>query len=300
MDYIEEASPVKSFASSPVRPSPPYRSVRALQLYFSYRSGVMRNHRSRVYRVEGIVLSRRDWGEADRLVTLFTPDIGKLRVIAPGARKPLTRKSGHLELFTRGRFVLARGRSLDKITQAETRDYFPRLRDTLESVSAAYQLVELVDRFLEEHDENPLLYDLLLQALSWLEQGDNPELALRFFELRMLGYVGYQPQLFRCGICDQTLEPVEQFFSVSEGGVICPACAVGENALIPLSLTVLKVLRFMQSEEWSEARRLRLAEPLAAAVERVLHRYTAYQLERELKANRFVDQVRRLNEGKNR
>jgi DNA repair protein RecO (recombination protein O) len=260
----------------------------------------MQNHRSRVYRVEGIVLSRRDWGEADRLVTLFTPDIGKLRVIAPGARKPLTRKSGHLELFTRGRFVLARGRSFDKITQAETRDYFPRLRDSLESVSAAYLLVELVDRFLEEHDENPLLYDLLLQALSWLEQGDNPELALRFFELRMLGYVGYQPQLFRCASCDQTLEPIDQFFSASEGGVICPACAGGGSALISLSLTVLKVLRFMQSEEWSEVRRLRLAGPLAGEVERLLHSYTAYQLERELKSTRFVDQVRQLNEDRNR
>jgi DNA repair protein RecO (recombination protein O) len=252
----------------------------------------MQQHRNRIYRVDGIVLARRDWGEADRMITLFTPDRGKLRVIAPGARKPLTRKSGHLEVFSRGHFVVARGRTFDKLTQAETREYFPQLRERLEQVSAGYLLVELVDRFLEEHDENPLLYDLLLDALGWLDQGESPELVLRFFEVKMLGYVGYQPQLFECQHCGRELEPVEQFFGIVEGGALCPACA--EPGTPTLSLDALKVLRLMQSADWGTVRRLRLAPALAQELEELLNRYASFQLERDLKSARFMEQVRGL------
>jgi DNA repair protein RecO (recombination protein O) len=255
----------------------------------------MQKHRNRIYRVEGVILARRDWGEADRLLTILTPDRGKLRVIAPGARKPSSRKSGHLELFTRGGFVMARGRTFDKLTQAETHDYFPLLREELERVSAAYLLVELVDRFLQEHDENPLLYDLLLDALAWLDQGEPPALVLRFFEIKMLGYVGFQPQLFECQLCGNDLEAMDQHFGVVEGGAICPSCQPHATAPLPMSLDALKVLRLMQRVDWNTARRLRMEEPLANELEWLLHRYAAFQLERDLKSVRFMDQVRRLD-----
>jgi DNA repair protein RecO (recombination protein O) len=254
----------------------------------------MEERRNRVYRVDGVVLARKDWGEADRLVTLMTPDKGKIRVLAPGARKQTSRKSGHLELFSRGKFVLARGRTFDKITQAETRDYFPMLREELERVSAAYLLVELVDRFLEENDENPLLYELLLDSLDRLDAGERAALVLRFFEVKMLGYVGYQPQLFDCQVCGETLEPLDQYFNVAEGSAVCPRCAGKGNDFLPMSLDALKVLRLMQSGEWELVRRLRVEEPLARELETLLNQYAAYQLERDLKSARFIDQVERL------
>lgn len=254
----------------------------------------MDERRNRVYRVEGVVLGRRDWGEADRLVTLMTPDKGKIRVLAPGARKLTSRKSGHLELFSRGKFVMARGRTFDKITQAETHDYFPMLREELERVSAAYLLVELVDRFLEEHDENPLLYALLLDSLDRLDAGERPSVVLRFFEVKMLGYVGYQPQLFTCQTCDEPLAPEDQFFSIAEGGAVCPRCKANPATTLPMSLEALKVLRLLQTGEWELARRLRLDEGLALELETLLNRYAGYQVERDLKAVRFIEQVGRL------
>ncbi|MCB0076420.1 MAG: DNA repair protein RecO [Anaerolineales bacterium] len=238
------------------------------------------------------MLSRRDWGEADRLITLLSPELGKLRVVAPGARKPSSRKSGHLEIFSRGRFVLARGRTFDKITQAETIDYFPTLRDSLERVSAGYLMTEMADRFLQEEDPNALVYDLLYEALGWLEAGEPVALVTRFFELRMLGYVGYQPQLYRCQHCDRGLQPVDQFFDLREGGVLCPTCRPEGGELTPLSLNGLKVLRLLQGAEWSVVRGLRLDDTLADALGDLLHRYTLFQLERELSSVRFIDDLR--------
>lgn len=197
-----------------------------------------------------------------------------------------------MELFTRGRFVLARGRTFDKITQAETADYFPAIREELERVSAAYLLVELIDRFMSDHDPNALLFDLLRNALGWLNAGEPTALVLRFFEVKLLGYVGYQPQLFHCHSCERELEPVDQFFSVSEGGVICPACHSPSPTHLPVTLDALKVLRLMLSADWETVRRLRTDERLANELEWLLHRYVSFHLERDLKAPRFMDQVR--------
>lgn len=256
----------------------------------------MQDNRTRIHRLEGIILARQDWGEADRMITIFTAKQGKLRMIAPGARKPSSRKSGHLELFTHGRFVVAKGRTFDKITQAETVAYFPELRMELEKISAAYVLVELVDRFLEEEDENALVYQLLYRALGWLEESERPLLLLHFFELKLLGYVGYQPQLFYCQQCEEEAQPTNQFFSIAEGGLICASCQQKSKAVqhIPISLQALKVLRFMQRAQWEIVQRLRLDVLLANELERLLQRYAIFHLGRHLKSLRFLNQVKEL------
>ena len=257
----------------------------------------MQEHRTRIYRVEGIVLARTDWGEADRLVTLLTPDHGKLRAIAPGARKPASRKSGHLELLSRGRFVMARGRTFDKLTQAETTAYYPALRDSLPRLSAAYLMAELAERFAPEHDENPLLYTLLDESLARLDAGEATVQTLLFFEVKLLGYAGYRPELFDCVGCGEALEPVDQHFSVSAGGVLCPHCAPTERAALELPLPVLKVLRLLGSAEWETVRRLRLEPVLAEQIGLLLHRYLAQFLERRLNAVAFMEAVGRSEQG---
>jgi recombinational DNA repair protein (RecF pathway) len=87
--------------------------------------------RERNYRAEAVVLRRRDLGEADRLLTVYSREHGKLQQVAKGARRPSSRKAGHLELFTRVQIQAARGRELDVITQAEALDLFSELRSDL-------------------------------------------------------------------------------------------------------------------------------------------------------------------------
>jgi DNA repair protein RecO (recombination protein O) len=178
--------------------------------------------RERLYRTEAIVLKRTDFGEADRLLTLYTPGLGKLRAIAKGIRRPTSRKSGHLELFTHSQLLIAKGRNLDIITQAETITAFKPLRHDLLRLTYAYYVAELVDRFAEEGVDNRPLYDLLLATLGRLAEDPDPVLATRFFEVRMLGLMGYQPQLFHCVECRAPLTPEDQYFDAEAGGVLCP------------------------------------------------------------------------------
>ncbi|MDI7275067.1 MAG: DNA repair protein RecO [Anaerolineae bacterium] len=248
--------------------------------------------RERLYRTEGIVIKRSDFGEADRLLVLLTPAFGKLRVLAKGVRKVPSRKAGHVEPFMRSQFLLARGRDLDIVTQAEAVEVYQGLREELERATYAFYLAELVDAFAEEGGENRALYALLADTLARLAAGDEPALLTRFFELRLLECAGYRPELQRCVGCGASHEPTAVYFSVAEGGARCPHCGEGATGLLSLSLNAFKVLRYMQGNDYGAVSALRLRTETLREIEAVLHRYLTWILERNLKSLSFLGQVR--------
>jgi len=245
------------------------------------------------YRTEAIVLRHSDFGEADRLLTVVTPYLGKLRLLAKGVRKPSSRKAGHLDLFTRSELLVARGRNLDIVTQAQMIEPYLALRQDLWRMSHAYYVAELLDVFSEEQAENEALYRLFSQALGWICQSSNLPQVVRFYELRALDLAGYRPQLFSCLRCNAALEPVINYFSPEEGGVLCPHCGEGWRGARPIPLGALKVLRYMQTHEYSKCAALQPRPSTAEEVERVLQDYLTYTLERRLKSVEFLNMLRR-------
>src|SRR5262245_13452382 len=249
----------------------------------------------RVYTTEAIVLRRTDYGEADRILTLFTPAYGKVRAIAKGARRTTSRLAGHLELFTRTQLLLATGRELDVVTQAEGRERLDRLRDDRWHATGAFYVAELVDRFLEDADPHPRLYALFTRTLRLLDEGAGAApgvsrgwLALRYFELHLLDELGYRPALHSCAGCDTPLRPEENGYSAELGGALCPACS--RYAQRRISLPALKVLRLLQTTEWDALPRLRIEEGLRAETEGVLQSTLRFHLDRELKSWSFLQQ----------
>jgi len=254
------------------------------------------SHRERLYQTEAIVLRRTDFGEADRLLTVLTPGRGKLRLIAKGARKPASRKSGHVELFSYGRYLVAVGHDLDIVTQAETIEPFLPLHEDLLRATYAYYVAELTDAFTPEQDENQALFALLKEAMGWLAATDNLPLAARYYEIHMLGLAGYQPQLFACGGCKKALEPETNYFSPAQGTVFCPRCGRERTDAAEVSANALKVLRFLQTRDWETCRLLRLGPGTLAEVERLNYRYITHHLERKVKSADFIERLRRQAE----
>lgn len=261
----------------------------------------MRQHRS--YASEAIILKRSDLGEADRVITLFAPYKGKFHAVAKGARRPVSKLAGHLELLNRSQLQLAQGRTLDIITQAEVRENFLRLRVELWHMTCGFYLAELVDRFVEERVQHTDIYTLLLQTLRYLDADasalsgqiagtssqDKTSLLLRYFELHLLTAVGYAPSLHTCVSCASELLPGENGFKASLGGVLCPSCShLWERRL---SLNAFKVLRYMQSKTWQEAARIRLNEPLSQELQALMHGLLRFHLERDLKSWSFLDML---------
>ena len=249
--------------------------------------------RERLYRSEAIVLRRQDFGEADRLLTLFTPALGKIRVVAKGARKPQSRKAGHIESFMRTKMLFARGRNLDLVTQAELVEPYRALREDLVRVTYASHAVELLDRFTAENDAHPELYQLLAEALGWLAETRDLLLTTRYYELRLLSLTGFQPQLFQCVSCATVVEARDQFFSTELGGVLCPDCVQADPQRHPISLGALKMLRYLQTHDYEACRRLRLKPGTQRDIEAVMLHYITYILERNLKSIDFMRHLRR-------
>jgi DNA repair protein RecO (recombination protein O) len=253
--------------------------------------------RERTYRTEAIVLRRKDFGEADRVLTLLTPELGKVRAVAKGIRKPRSRKAGHLELFTCSRLLVAKGRDLDIVTQAETVQAYRPLREGLLRGAYAAYAVELLDKFTPDAQENRELYELLRAALGWL--CDAPDLALaltmRYYELHVLGLAGFQPQLRQCVVCGRALVAEDQFFSAAEGGAVCARCGKERTAhgLLPISMDALRYLRYLQANSYPRVRALKIRPGVLAEVEHVLARYITHILERQLKSVEFLKLIRR-------
>jgi len=249
--------------------------------------------RPRVYKTQAIVLRQRKLGEADKIVTLYCSHLGKVDAVAKGVRRTKSRLAGHLEPLTLGSYLIAEGRDLDIVTQAETVDAFPALREDLERLSRGLYCAELVDRLTPERSEGNPLFRLLHEALGVLSREEALDLAVRRFEARLLDELGYRPNLEACAICGRRLEPVDNFWSATAGGAVCPGCADDSLRLAPLSLNALKMLRLLLRATFEEAARIRLSAALAAEVESCLTDQLRYVLEREVRSARFVETLRR-------
>jgi DNA repair protein RecO (recombination protein O) len=246
----------------------------------------------RNYQTEAIIIKKVKLGEADRILSLYTPRLGKIRVVAKGVRRPRSKMAGHLELLTHSLVSLARGRNLDTVTGSQTINSFLPLKSDLKLTSYALYAVELTDLFTADNDESYPLFQLLLETMHKLCQGNNNELIMRYFELHLLDLTGYRPQLRECVSCHSPLKAITNSFSPSAGGVLCPNCCQSQFYAYSLSVDALKVLRFLQDSDYDACRRLKISPELSQELEEVMRNYLKYILEREIKSAAWLDSLR--------
>jgi len=247
----------------------------------------------RVYKTPAVVLRQRRLGETDVILTLYTANFGKLEAVAKGVRKTRSRLAGHVEPLTQAMFLLAKGRSLDIVTQVETIEPFQRLRSDLDRLSRGLYACELLDRFTEPRAEHFGLYRLLLDTLRRIEQREDIDTPLRFYEMSLLNVLGYRPELEECVACRARLEPITNYWTPAGGGVMCSACASEEMAQHPLSANAVKVLRLLLHGSFADVSRVTVDADLGEELERALRDYARWVLERDVRSAAFLDTVRR-------
>ena len=244
--------------------------------------------RARSYNTEGVILRRRNLGEADSIFTVFSPREGKFDAIAKGVRKPRSHMRGHLEPFTRSQLHLAQGRNLDVFTQAETIAAYRTVRDDLDRLTLAVYCCELVDRFTVERSPQPNLYALLNELLEGLD-ANAPLTIGRSFELQILAQCGFELQLSACAICGARLPEEDTLFSAAAGGLVCETCRPRAETGRILSVRAIKVLRFARTASIGQFAGLRLEESLESELQRALSDAIRLVLDRETNSGRYMD-----------
>ncbi len=247
----------------------------------------------RAFRTQAIILKRRDFGEADRLLTVLTPHRGKLDVVAKGARKPTSHKTGHVELFTRADMLIHTGRELGIVGQVEMVAPYLGIREDLTRGAYASYCAELLDRFTAQGDEDyNHLFELFDNTLERLCHDNDPRLVVRYYEVRMLDLVGFRPELNECVVSREAVKPEDQFFSYALGGVVTPGYAHEGASAVPISMNTLKLLRHMQRSAYSHVKTLNITIALHNDVEKIVLGYITFILERKLQSVDFIKRIR--------
>lgn len=247
------------------------------------------------YTADALVLRRSNIGESDRVVTLFTHEMGKISAVAKGARRTGSRFSGATELFTHSRLLLATGKTLDIVTQSEIRESFPQLRMDLNKLARATYICELLDKLTMDRDASSSeeLFQVTNSALKFLEQVDNyQDGVLHAYELRLLAIQGYAPILDKCARCGGHQSSKTVGFSSSSGGVLCASHRNEAQDAVSLSQDAIGMMQQLENAELSILMGLNPTKGIASQIAKTMRWYIRSRIDYNLKSADFLDMIR--------
>jgi len=249
------------------------------------------------HKTAAIVLRTTSYGESDRIVTFFTSDFGKLKGIAKGAKNSRRRFVNTLDPFSCSQLLFSQ-QNPDRLAFLESCDmvdHFGDIRSHLEKTVFASYLVELVDAFTLEGKKNAALFELLQDFLGLMNRTETPDSLVRFFEIRLLKLVGYDPVLDRCVDCDQLIDsPGSYRFHPPAGGLKCGACSPAGQAHLTISPGTAKTLLLAKDMPVEKLSRIVLTRQAALESRRVLGRFITHILGKELKSLQVLDQINQM------
>lgn len=256
---------------------------------------------SGTYKATGINLKSAPLGESDRLLTILTEEYGLLRVVAPGSRKHKSSLGGRSSLFVVNQLLIAKGRNIDKIIQAESLGSYPGLSLDLRKLTASQYIAELaLCQALSEQPQEEL-YHLLRDHLNWLERlPSSVTLAcLTYAVFRFLDLAGLAPQVQTCCLTQRPITPNVSDpdwrvgFSTVAGGIVDSAQSADLSA--QLTAIEVKLLQQFTQPDFLQAL-IRVSQDVAQAspfvwlsVERVLRQYAQYHFDRPIRSATLVD-----------
>ncbi|CAB4556606.1 MAG: DNA repair protein RecO [Actinomycetes bacterium] len=228
-----------------------------------------------LYRDTGVVLRTYKLGEADRIVVVLTEHHGKVRAVAKGVRKTMSKFGARLEPLSHVRLLMYQGRELDIVSQADSVETLAPLVGDLDHLTNGLAIVEAVDQITLDREPAPHVYRMLVGALRTVAERSGP-LVVPAFYWKLLASEGVRPELDECVRCGAT-EPLVAF-DVTEGGVLCRSCRTGA----PISADALEVTRMILGGRLNEALDLP-PSPITHEVAGHANRALEHHLERRLR-----------------
>lgn len=238
-----------------------------------------------IYKTRAIIIKRTNLGEADKIVTIYSENLGKIKTIAKGVRKIRSKLAGNLELFCLSDLNLAEGRNLDIITSAVIDKCYFNLRNNLQSTKNAYYFGEIVDKLTEEKDVHPEIFTLLDNVLENLNSIQS-NILIPYFEWNFSSEIGYHPELYFCIICRKKIaENDKNYFDFDRGGLICNNCNKGSLAI---SIPAIKLLRLFLKHQLQNLSKINLDQKTLIEVKNITRNYLNYKAEKDFKSQKFL------------
>lgn len=240
-------------------------------------------------KTRGVVLRAINIKEADRIIEIYSDDLGKVRAVARGIRKIQSRMAGHLEPFTYVELMFAQGRGdLPTITGAKALEHYESIRRNLKRVAVASYLSELVSRLTPDNQASRRFPELLRAAYTALNNDHDPKLVTGYFEWQAITVAGWEPNLYNCARCHRKLYPQGLSLSMMQSGVLCPDCRHTDRESHAISPEAVKLLRCHAERSFNEVEGLLVSGKVRGEVKRLTDLIVRQTLEREPKSKAFM------------
>ncbi|HBI03700.1 MAG TPA: DNA repair protein RecO [Paenibacillaceae bacterium] len=246
-------------------------------------------------KAEGIVLRATDYGESNKILTVFTRNSGKVSMMARGAKKSKSRFTAVSQLFSHGYFLYHGGSGMVTLQQGDLIRSFRGIREDLIKTAYAVYLVEFLDKMMSDEDISSYLFDTLLTALNWMDQDKDVEMVTRLFELKLLQIHGYRPRFEGCVHCGKNDPPF--FMSIMEGGFVCQSCASyrQDSSFIAVGPGAVKILRLFQEIHMNQVGNIQVKPETKEQLRKVMFSFIDEYTHVTLKSRRFLEQLDLLN-----
>ncbi|RYM05329.1 DNA repair protein RecO [Sporolactobacillus sp. THM7-7] len=243
-------------------------------------------------KAEGIIIRTTDYGENNKIVTLYTETFGKIGLMARGAKKPKNPLSAVCQVLFYGLCLFQKGRGLGTLYQAESLNPFKRIRTDVEKAGYASLVAELTDRLTEERQSSPGLYRSLCRTLILMEKGTDAAVLASIYAVKMMRAAGIDPELDRCISCGRSSR--SYLFSFSGGGFLCPSCAARDPYALPLSAAATQLLPLFKRVPMDRIGRISLKSETIKEIETIIRTYYEQNAGLKLRSQRFIDQLSRF------
>lgn len=247
-----------------------------------------------LYKTDAIVLGHKNLGEADKILTLFSPDRGKIHAVARGVRRPRNPLLAGSQLFSYSKFLIVEGRNLDSISQCEIKESFYKIRQNLENMAYGLYFAELLRASTPMEDKNRELFRFFLKTMYLLQEWENTETLCRIYEIKLMAIQGFAPEVFSCVSCGQrVLNKI--YFSPSMGGILCFNCHKKDETAVNITPDTLSTLQKMLILTYEDLKSIVMNKYTREQLRNILSLFISHQIDRKLKTIQFIKDINKLN-----
>lgn len=233
-------------------------------------------------KINGIVIAENNMGDYDKMLTILTPNYGKISCVAKGARRPQSALLAGTQLFCFGEYMMYKGTNTYHINSCETIEIFYNLRTDLDKLKYAIHINKIIQDITEENENCYKILQLFLNTLYTISETDkNLDLTLAIFKLRLMCILGFKPNVDKCANCG--IDDDIKYFSLQDNGLKCSSCGKSDKSAIEILPATVDAIKFIVNAPAKKIFSFNIPETSIKELEIVSKLYLNEKLEKEYK-----------------
>lgn len=231
-------------------------------------------------RTKGFVIKKKDRFESDRVFTVFTEDFGRLEIRAKAIRKIASKLRGGIDFLCLSEIEFIQGKNYKTLTDAVLIEKFNGIKENQEKLETAGKIADILDNLIKGEEKDEKVFSLLAESFDKLKNCQNNkvncQLVYYYFSWNLFSLLGYSPELYKCAVCQNKLNPSDVYFSCEEGGVMCSQCLKTDRAAKKISPDTVKILRIILKKDWKLLSKLKIRDSPLSLLENISDNYYLY------------------------